>query len=594
MPPQLPPPPPERPLEVAADWLLEHAMFAVPEYKPPSDSTSTSIIKKNHAKVVIANPPEMAFYDKDMANRCIGALERAIAGKRLQFSIRGNNGLPNSEVRGKYEKLFHPGCLKQDGISKDDWFPLTNEIVCNRLTHNALLFALKAVTFRLTDKEICTVTQPLQSNVRKGKFDGTKNTVDTLKEKVDFAAKRLMSLHGLAGLLDGTPLIIDMNDQSGLGRKVLNKAIYYMYVWNIEYLVATCFEFSIILQLHEIRDDDDEGVPVFVLSYSEQLDQNMDSKLFRTLLGMTLVQLDEVELDDKFDAKAAYDTWFAYKRAVRAEARASRRGDRGDRGGGGPPGGPDSSGDSSGDAWKPGPSSGRRGGGTSKKGTKRTFEETIGEQIAASGADRNTSQRITRTMSKLETEPKFQEKVGGETPITHRGDSLYVSGLTLFARSQNGYLELERDSGVPFPNLSSTQIPCLKVLSYHDGVNGVTYEAVLQNSDGSYADKPNFVIKIVDASQMEYGKYRNSFEELVTEYETYYLLALAKRAGKFNDVIEKFAPTCYGLYQSKSGFKGVFASVLDHVGVVDLNQYRYWSGSDKYVNFLFCAARLLK
>ncbi|KAL5534940.1 hypothetical protein ACEPAF_3030 [Sanghuangporus sanghuang] len=556
-------PPPERPLEVAADWLLEHAMFAVPEYKPPSDSASTSIIKENHAKFVVANAPEMAFYDKDMANRCIDALERAIAGKRLQLSIRGNNGLPNSEVRSKYEKLFHPGCLKQDDIPKDDWLLLTNEIVCNRLTHNALLFALKAVTFRLTDKEIYTVTEPLQPNVKKGKFDGTKSTVDTLKENVDFAVcdklgngralfliegKTPNVLHGLAALLDGAPLIIDMNDQSGLGRKVLNEAIYYMYLWNIEYLVATCFEFSIILQLHEIRDDDEE-VPVFVLSYSEQLDQNMDSKLFRTLLGMTLVQLDEAELDDKFDAKAAYDAWVAHRRAeadARVEARASRRGDR--------------------------------GGG----GTKRTFEETIGRQIAASGADRNTSQRIARTMSKLETEMKFQEKVGREAPITHRGDSLYVSGLPLIARSQNGHLELERDSGVPFPNLPSTQIPCLKVVSYHDGVNGITYEAVLQNPDGSYnADKPNFVIKTVDASQMEYEKYRNSFEELVTEYKTYYLLALAKRAGKFNDVIEKFTPTCYGLYQGKSGFKGVFALVIDHVGVVDLNQYRYWSGSDK-------------
>ncbi|KAL5534853.1 hypothetical protein ACEPAG_1318 [Sanghuangporus baumii] len=457
---------------------------------------------------------------------------------------------------------------------------------CYRLTHNALLFALKAVTFRLTDKEIYTVTRPLQPNARKGKFDSTENMVDTLKDKVDFAVcdklgngrtlfliegKTPNVLRGLAGLLDGTPLIIDMNDQSGLGRKILNKAIYYMYVWNIEYLVATCFEFSIILQLHQIRDDDDEGVPVFVLSYSEQLDQNMDSKLFRTLLGMTLVQLDEAELDDKFDAKAAYDAWFAHKKAVRAEARATRR-----RGPGGPPGSPDYSGDSR----KPGPSSGRRGRGTSKKGTKRTLEETIGEQIAASGADRNISQRITRSMSKLETELKFQEKVGSETPITHRGNSLYVSGLPLFARSQDGYLTLERDLGVPTCH-PLKYLVCLKVLRYHDSLNGITYEAVLQNSDSSYADRPNFVIKTVDASQMEYGKYRNSFKELVTEYETYYLLELAKGAGEFNEVIEKFTPTCYGPYQGKSGFKGVFALVIDHVGVVDLNQYQYWSESDK-------------
>ncbi|KAL5480263.1 hypothetical protein ACEPAI_1533 [Sanghuangporus weigelae] len=187
-------------------------------------------------------------------------------------------------------------------------------------------------------------------------------------------------------------------------------------------------------------------------------------------------------------------------------------------------------------------------------------------------------------MSKSGIELKCQEeKVGGEIPITHRGDSLYVSGLPLFARSQNGHLELERDSGVPFPNyLSSAQMPCLKVLGYHYNINGITYEAVLQNPDGSYnADEPNFIIKTVDASQMEYEKYRNSFEELLSEYETYYPLALAKRAGRFNDVIEKFTPTCYGLYQGKSGFKGVFALVIEHVGVVDLKQYRYWSESNK-------------
>ncbi|KAL5518374.1 hypothetical protein ACEPAH_56 [Sanghuangporus vaninii] len=241
--------------------------------------------------------------------------------------------------------------------------------------------------------------------------------------------------------------------------------------------------------------------------------------------------------------RQAYDAWVAHRRAE-----ANARADWFDGSG--------SSGDASGDAWKPGPSSGRRGSDTSKKGTKQTFEETIGRQTAASGADKNASQRITRTMSKLENELNFQEKVRSETPITHRGDSLNVSGLPLIARSQNGHLELERDSGVPFPSLSSTQIPCPKVLSYHDSVNGFTYEVVLQNPDGSCnADKPSFVIKTVDASQMEYEKYRNSFEELVTEYKTYYLLALAKRAGKFNDVIEKFTPTCYGLYQGKRSDK---------------------------------------
>ena len=170
---------------------------------------------------------------------------------------------------------------------------------------------------------------------------------------------------------------------------------------------------------------------------------------------------------------------------------------------------------------------------------------------------------------------------------------LYVSGLPPIARSQDGHLTLERDPAVPFPNLSTlAQIPCLKVITYHEAINGITYEAALQNPDGSFdEDKCDFVIKTIDASQLEYERYRNSFEELVTEYKAYYLLALAKRAGRFDRVIEKFTPTCYGLYQGKRGFKGVFALVVGHVGEVDLTQYRYWSGSDKYVNSLFCAVR---
>ena len=135
----------------------------------------------------------------------------------------------------------------------------------------------------------------------------------------------------------------------------------------------------------------------------------------------------------------------------------------------------------------------------------------------------------------------------------------------------------------------------MKVLATHRGINGMTHEAVLQNPDGSYKAKPDFVIKMIDGSRRDDEKYRNTSKELIQEYEAYYLLALAKRAGKFKSVIEKFTPTCYGLYQGTGRFKSVFALVTSHVGNVERDKtYDLWSGSNKHVNFSFCAARLLK
>ena len=55
---------------------------------------------------------------------------------------------------------------------------------------------------------------------------------------------------------------------------------------------------------------------------------------------------------------------------------------------------------------------------------------------------------------------------------------------------------------------------------YHETINGITYEMALQNPDGSFdEDKPDVIIKTVDASQLEYEQYRNSFEELITEHK---------------------------------------------------------------------------
>ena len=76
----------------------------------------------------------------------------------------------------------------------------------------------------------------MQPGVKKGKFGGTATA--TLKEKVDFAVfdishgKKAMFLvegktprvlRGLAGVFDGNPITIDILDQSGSGRRVLNK-----------------------------------------------------------------------------------------------------------------------------------------------------------------------------------------------------------------------------------------------------------------------------------------------------------------------------------------------------------------------------------
>ena len=121
-------PPPEKPLELASDWLRDHAFYAVPEYKPPNDSTSTYVVDDSHARLVVENAPVVAFHDKSMHRTFIAALERALGNKRLQSSIHGNDDLSASQVRYKYEKLFEPEVKFEDEIPKDDWLPLTNEV----------------------------------------------------------------------------------------------------------------------------------------------------------------------------------------------------------------------------------------------------------------------------------------------------------------------------------------------------------------------------------------------------------------------------------------------------------------------------------
>lgn len=145
---------------------------------------------------------------------------------------------------------------------------------------------------------------------------------------------------------------------------------------------------------------------------------------------------------------------------------------------------------------------------------------------------------------------------------------------------------VDRDSVSPLPKLpTSARVPCLKVVGKLECLNGYVFEAVLQDLDGSDSVsepvRPAFVVKVVNVSQLSYDEYRNTLEELVKEYKTYYLLALAKQSGRFNNVIQKFTPTCYGLYLTKGGSGDVFALVMEHVGDVELAEYTTWSGSNK-------------
>ncbi|KAL5531822.1 hypothetical protein ACEPAF_5385 [Sanghuangporus sanghuang] len=182
-------------------------------------------------------------------------------------------------------------------------------------------------------------------------------------------------------------------------------------------------------------------------------------------------------------------------------------------------------------------------------------------------------------MSKSLIKAEREETVQSMTSLMPGAESLHVIGPGID-------LLLDRDSVSPFPKLpTSGRVPCLKVISKLESLNEFILEAVLQGSDGSdsvsMAVGPTFIVKVVDVSQLSFEKYRNSLEELVKEYKTYYLLALAKRFGRYTNIIQKLTPTCYGLYFDRGRSTDVFTLVIECVGDVGLSEYMSWSGSDK-------------
>lgn len=216
---------PEPPLEPARIWLEKNAKWHVPEYKPPSRSPSSSEVPYKHLEFVCLNAPVMAFHDAEKAKRFINTLEGVLQNTPLRATPEGNGNRSPNMVRYLFAKLFHAYRTQEDGIPKDMWRELSNEIVvssyyadvsllslshpqCNRLTHEALLHALKTVLHRLLGKDIYTATEPLHPDAQPGRFDGT--TTATLKE-TDFA----VFWEGLDGkdialfLVEGkTPLVL--------------------------------------------------------------------------------------------------------------------------------------------------------------------------------------------------------------------------------------------------------------------------------------------------------------------------------------------------------------------------------------------------
>ncbi|KAL5512500.1 hypothetical protein ACEPAG_3153 [Sanghuangporus baumii] len=578
-------PPSEPPLEPARIWLDQYAKWHVPVYNPPSQSRSSSDVPEKQLELVVSNPPTMAFYDEEKTQRLINSLESVLQDIPLQASVQGNGSRTPSMVRYLFAKLFYPLCTHDEGIGKDMWREISNKIVCNRLTHEALLHALKVVTERLFGKRIYTATEPLHPGAKPDRFDGT--TAATLK-KVDFAVflededialflvegKTPPVLRSLGILFNGESIRINFQEESPTsGEKILFKLIFYMYLWKRKRLVITSFREAFILELHE-----SESGMIF-LSYSKKIELHENSELFRAMLGMILTEL-EIASYQPFDANTAFAS---YREGLLAEAneRAESRSERGS----GPPSDP-CSGPPSGPSGGAGPSGGGRGSGswnTTKtsgtRGTKCSHGETNGTLTDTNSADEIASSRVTRSMSKPLIKAEHEEAVRSMTSLMLGDESLHIIGPGID-------LLLDRDSVSPFPKLSTSgRVPCLKVISTLECLNGLILEAVLQGSNDSdsvsEAVGSTFIVKVVDVSQLSYEKYRNSLEELVKEYKTYYLLAIAKRSGRYTNIIQKFTPTCYGLYFDRAQSTDLFALVIECVGDVDLAEYMSWSESDK-------------
>ncbi|KAL5483038.1 hypothetical protein ACEPAI_8267 [Sanghuangporus weigelae] len=574
-PPKLKLPPSEPSLEPARIWLEQYAKWHVPVYNPPSQSRSSSDVPEKQLELVVSNPPAMAFYDEEKTQRLINSLEDVLQDRPLQASVQGNGSRTPNMVRYLFAKLFYPLCAQDEGIGKDMWREISNEIVCNRLTHEALLHALKIVTERLFGKRIYTATEPLHPGAKPGRFDGT--TAVTLK-KVDFAVflededialflvecKTPLVLRSLGILLNEEPIRINFQEESPTpGEKILFKLIFYMYLWKRKRIVITSFREAFILELHE-----SESGMIF-LSYSKIIELHENSELFRAMLGMVLIEL-EIAGYQPFDADAAFESYRGGL-LVEAKERVERRSERGS----GPPGGPsDDAGGSSGPfgGGRSSGSSGNRdprlrsskkgssggGGNTTKssgtRGTRHSHGKTNGTLTATNSADEIASSRVTRSMSKSLIKAEREETVQSITSLMPGTESLHFIGPGID-------LLLDRDSVSPFPRLpTSGQVPCLKVISTLECLNGFILEAVLQGSDGSDS---------------------KSLEELVKEYKTYHLLALAKRSGRYTNIIQKFTPACHGLYFDRGRSTDVFALVIECVGGVNLAEYMSWSESDK-------------
>ncbi|EJD08004.1 uncharacterized protein FOMMEDRAFT_164784 [Fomitiporia mediterranea MF3/22] len=530
------------PLGPARLWFEENAKFIVPPHEPISTSTSSSLVSGSNVDRLEVQAPSIAVFDGGMHTRLIQSLDLALGDTLLQATPQGSAGYTDEEVDGIYSRLFADQVRHRDGIQYDMWESLSNEVVCNRLIDVALLHAVKSVTWRMFGRRIRTRTEPMPPS------HGTNASTGNSKERVDMKVedehgnvvhlgegKNPNVMRALDSELNRQVFSINLTDNTSNGIKVFNKLIYYMLLWEQDWIWVCCFSKIRFFRIHRL----DVGV---FLSFSEGLELDLNTEPFRALLALTLINLGLAEYHD-----------FDVARAILANI--SRVGISQ---------GPHTPGDTYGSSGSRGPSSTRNSSGSSRTGSTSTPGSASGGRRRANtkkstGAKKRPSgrkswpfgtvvefltigRRITRSMSVI----KISATPGSNFPVL-------------------GTVEFERDPRAPFPPLPTSAH--LNVLYQVGGATaGLVYVAELHSAND--CRRQNYIIKVVHHEWQDHDQYFNSPEQLKKEYKSYYLFASAKRAGGYDEVLEKFTVTCYGLFRLRRQGEpqDVFALILDYAG----------------------------
>ncbi|EJC97387.1 uncharacterized protein FOMMEDRAFT_24493, partial [Fomitiporia mediterranea MF3/22] len=270
------------PPPLALRFFRERASFPEPRKVDATSNHSTSTLKKLKVEGMV-DVPVFAFKEADRFDRYIEVLENRLREDDMRLRLRGYPNASDNEVEAAFARQFGP--MSEYDVISDPFIAVHSEGDLMNCWRNGPVKAVRFSGYHLFGIDIRTYDQPPLP-----RRERLKN-----KAKTDFATKvgpiilhitegkAIGVLNLAASTLDYEPsFTIDLENNSTIGRAVINNLIWYMLKYGAWIAVLSDYFRTYIFELH-IHEDKR------YISYAGPEAIN-GTKVFRALLGIALAR----------------------------------------------------------------------------------------------------------------------------------------------------------------------------------------------------------------------------------------------------------------------------------------------------------------